>query len=44
MVYCVEAYTLGMDCSTKVVVEQIAEMVDSLANDDMEGCKAKEDV
>ena len=37
----VEAYTLGMDCSTKVVEEHTVEMVGSQAEDDMEGCKAK---
>ena len=37
----VEASTLGMDCSTEVVVEHTAEMVGLLAEDDMKGCKAK---
>ena len=36
-----EASTLGMDCSTKLVVEHTAEMVGLLAEDDMKGCKAK---
>ena len=41
VVDCVEASTLGMDCSTEVVVEHTAKIIDSLAEDDMEGCKAK---
>ena len=36
-----EASTLGMDCSTKIVVEHTAEMVGLLAKDDMKGWKAK---
>ena len=41
MVDCVEASTLGMDFSIKVVVEYTSEMVGLLAEDDMKGCKAK---
>ena len=41
MVDFVEASTLGLDCSTKVFVEHIVEMVYSLVEDDMQGCKAK---
>ena len=37
----VEASTLGMDCSTEVVVENTIGMVGLLAEDDMKGCKAK---
>ena len=37
----VEASTVGMDCSTKVVVEHTAEMVNSQAEGDMEGCMAQ---
>ena len=37
----VEASTLGMDCSTEVVVEHTAEMVGLLDEDDMKGCKTK---
>ena len=36
-----EASTLGMDCSTEVVVEHIAEMVGLLTEDDMKGWKDK---
>ena len=36
-----EASTLGMDCSTEVVVECTIEMVSLLAEDDMKGWKAK---
>ena len=36
-----EASTLGMDCSTEVVVEHTTEMVGLLAEDDMKGWKAK---
>ena len=35
-----EASTLGMDCSTEVVVEHTAEMVALMAEDDMKGYKA----
>ena len=41
VVECVEASTLGMDCSTEVVEEHIAKMGCSQVEDDMEGCKAK---
>ena len=41
MVYYVEASILVMGCSTEVVEEHTAKMVGSLAEDDMEGCKAK---
>ena len=41
VVYFVEASTLGMDCSTEVVVEHTVEMVGLLAEDDMKGWKAK---
>ena len=37
----VEASTLGMDCSTEVVVEHTTGMVGLLAEDYMKGCKAK---
>jgi len=37
----VEASTLGMDCSTEVVVEHTAGMVGLLAEDDMKACKVK---
>ena len=37
----VEASTLGMDCSTEVVVEHTTEVVGLLVEDDMKGCKAK---
>ena len=41
MVDFVEASTLGMDCSTEVVVEHTTEMVGLLAKDDMKGWKVK---
>ena len=37
----VEVSTLGIDCSTEVVVEHTAEMVGLLDEDDMKGWKAK---
>ena len=40
VIYFFEATTLGMDCSTKVVVEHTAEMVGLLAEDHMKGWKA----
>ena len=40
----VEAFTLGMGCYTDIFEEHIAEMVGSQAEDDMEGCKAKQEV
>ena len=39
-----QASTLGMDFSTEVFVEHTAEMVGLLAEDDMKGCKAKQEV
>ena len=39
-----QASTLGMDCSAEVVVENTIEMVGLLAEDDMKGCKAKQEV
>ena len=39
-----EASTLGMDCFIEVVVEHTIEMVGLLAEDDMKGCKAKQEV
>ena len=44
MVDYVEVSTLLMGCSTKVVEEHTAEMVGSLAEDDMESFKAKYEV
>ena len=41
MVDFVEVYTLGMDCSTEVVVAHTAGMVGLLAEDDMKGWKTK---
>ena len=41
MVNFFEASTLGMDCSTDVVVEHTVRIVGLLAEDDMKGCKAK---
>ena len=44
MVQYVEASTIVMCCSTKVVEEHTAKMVGSQAKDDLEGCKDKQEV